>query len=96
MIVRSTISLRDTTIKSCSPENYIQADGPPGGPEIVDRRGFAGRWNNVTFRIWGRGVELLIDSTTLALNNQVRIFTNLLCDVGVRYPAAFAVTAPLT
>jgi hypothetical protein len=44
----------------------------------------------------GRGVELLIDSTTLALNNQVRIFANLLCDVGVRYPAAFAVTAPVT
>jgi hypothetical protein len=43
-----------------------------------------------------RGVELLIDPLTLALNNQVRIFANLLCDVGVRYPAAFAVTAPVT
>jgi hypothetical protein len=44
----------------------------------------------------GRGVELLIDSTTLALNNQIQIFATLLCDVGVRYPAAFAVTAPAT
>ena len=33
---------------------------------------------------------------TLALNNQVRIFANLLADVAVRYPAAFAVTAPVT
>ena len=48
----------------------------------------------MTFCIWGRGVELLIDAYTLALNNQIRIFANLLCDVGVRYPAAFAVTAP--
>jgi hypothetical protein len=49
-----------------------------------------------TFCLWGRGVELLIGPLTLALNNQVRIFANLLCDVGVRYPAAFAVTAPVT
>ena len=46
----------------------------------------------MTFRIWGRGIELLIDAKTFALNNQVRIFANLLCDVGVRYPAAFEVT----
>src|SRR5262249_972188 len=57
---------------------------------------FAGCWNKMTFSIWGRSVELLIDPLTLALNNQVRIFANLSCDVGVRYPAAFAVTAPVT
>jgi hypothetical protein len=45
---------------------------------------------------WGRGVELTIDSTTLALNNKIRIFASLLADVGVRYPGAFAVTAPVT
>jgi hypothetical protein len=50
----------------------------------------------MTFCIWGRGVELLIDAVTLALNNQVKIYANLLCDVGVRYPGAFAVTAPVT
>ena len=44
----------------------------------------------------GDGIELLIDAYTVALNNQVRIFANLLCDVEVRYPAAFAVTAPAT
>ena len=79
MIARSTISLRDTIIKSCSSENYIQADEP-----------------NIAFYLCGRGVELLIDSLSLALNNQVRIFANLLCDVGVRYPAAFAVTQAVT
>ena len=50
----------------------------------------------MTFCIWGRGVELLIDAVTLALNNQVKIYANLLCDVGVRYLGAFAVTAPVT
>ena len=50
----------------------------------------------MTFCLWGRGVELLIDPLTLALNNQVRIIANLLCDVGVRYPGAFAVTALVT
>jgi hypothetical protein len=29
----------------------------------------------------------LIDAVTLALNNQVKIYANLLCDVAVRYPA---------
>jgi hypothetical protein len=46
--------------------------------------------------LWGRGVEILNDLTTLALNNQNRIFATLLCYVGVRYPAAFAVTTPVT
>jgi hypothetical protein len=47
MIARSTISLRDTIIKSCSLENYIQADEPQGSSEIVDRGAFAGCWNNM-------------------------------------------------
>jgi hypothetical protein len=50
----------------------------------------------MTFCLWGRGVELLIDSVTLALNNQIRIFASLLADVAVRYPAALAVTAAVT
>jgi hypothetical protein len=48
------------------------------------------------FSLWGRGAELLIDSKTLALNDQIRIFATLLCDVGVGYPAAFAVSAAVT
>jgi hypothetical protein len=50
----------------------------------------------MTFCLWGRGVELLIDAKTFALNGQIKIYANLLCDVGVRYPAAFAVTAAVT
>jgi hypothetical protein len=46
----------------------------------------------MTFCVWGRSVELLVDALSLALNNQVRITATLLCDVGVRYPSAFAVT----
>jgi hypothetical protein len=43
-----------------------------------------------------RGVELLIDAISLALNDQVRIFASLLADAAVRYPAAFAVTWAMT
>jgi hypothetical protein len=75
---------------------WSEIRGGQSSPEITDGRAFAGCWNNMTFCIWGRCVELLIDSVTLALNNQVKIYANLLCDVGVRYPAAFAVTAPVT
>jgi hypothetical protein len=63
---------------------------------VTDAKAFAGCWNNMTFCLWGRGVELLVDAISLALNNQVRIFASLLADVVVRYPAAFAVTAPVT
>jgi len=44
----------------------------------------------------GSTVEILIDSVTLAPNNQVEIMATLLADVGVRYPGALAVTAPVT
>jgi len=50
----------------------------------------------MTFCIWVRGVELLIDAVMLSLNNKVKNYANLLCDVAVRYPGAFAVTAPVT
>jgi hypothetical protein len=50
----------------------------------------------MTFCLWGRGVELLVDAVTMALTGQIKIYANLLCDVGVRYPAAFAVTAPVS
>jgi hypothetical protein len=72
----------------------LLASGTP--PGVTDTKAFAGCWNNITFCIWGRRVELLIDPLTLALNNQVRIFANLLCDGGMLYRGAFAVTAPVT
>jgi len=50
----------------------------------------------LTFALWNRGVEILVDQVTMALTGQVRIFATLLCDVGVRYPSAFAVTAPFS
>jgi hypothetical protein len=74
---------------------WAKIRGGQSSPEVTDAKAFAGCWNNKTFSIWGRDVELLIDPLALALNNQVRIFANLLCDVGVRYPAAFAVTTPV-
>ena len=51
---------------------------------------------DLTFVIWSRGVKLLIDAVSLALNNNISIFSDLLPDVGVKYPGAFAVTAPVT
>jgi hypothetical protein len=65
-------------------------------PEVTGGRAFCEAWNNLTFAIWGRGVELLIVAVTLALNNKIKIYATLLADVGVRYPGAFAVTVPVT
>ena len=69
---------------------------PQSSPEITDNRCFAGAWNNLTFCLWGRGVEILVDHLALALTGQVKIYATLLADVGVRYPGAFAVTAAVT
>jgi len=65
---------------------------PQSSPQVTGGRAFCGCWDNLTFCLWGRGVELLIDAVTLALNNQIKIYATLLADVGVRYPGAFAVT----
>jgi len=73
---------------------WAEIRGGQSSPEVTDGRAFAGVWNNLTFCLWGRGVELLIDSVTLALNSQIRIFASLLADVAVRYASAFAVSAP--
>jgi hypothetical protein len=62
----------------------------------VHDRCFAGCWNNLTFALWNRGVEILVDQVTMALTSQVRIFATLLCDVWVRYPSALAITAPVS
>jgi len=90
-ILRSTPSFPSGSITTWS-----EIRGGQSSPQVTDARAFAGCWNNMTFCLWGRGVELLIDAVTLALNNQVRIFASLLADVAVRYPAAFAVTAAVT
>jgi hypothetical protein len=50
----------------------------------------------MTFCLWSRGVELLVDAVTMALTGQIKIYANLLCDIAVRYANAFAVTAAVT
>jgi hypothetical protein len=90
-ILRTTPSFPGGSITT-----WAEIRGAQSSPEVTDTRAFAGCWSNMTFVIWGRGVELLIDSVTLAPNNQVRIFASLLADVAVRYASAFAVTAPVT
>lgn len=75
---------------------WAEIRGGQSSPEVTGGRAFAGCWNNMTFCLWGRSAELLVDSVSLALNNQVRITATLLCDIGVRYPGAFAVTVPVT
>jgi hypothetical protein len=74
---------------------WSELTNPQSSPEITDGKYFAGCWNNMTFCVWGRGVELLIDPFTLAANNQVQIRSALLADVGIRYAKAFGVTAPV-
>jgi hypothetical protein len=90
-ILRSTPSFPGGSITT-----WAELRNPQSSPEITDGRCFAGAWNNMTFCLWGRGVELLIDAVTMALTGQIKIYANLLANVGVRYPCAFAVTAAVT
>jgi hypothetical protein len=89
--LRTTPSFPGKSFTTCA-----EIRGGQSSPEVTNGRCLAGCWNNLTFCLWSRGIELLIDAVTLALNNQVRIFASLLADVAVRYPAAFAVTAAVT
>jgi hypothetical protein len=40
---------------------WAEIRGGQSSPEVIDWRWFAGCWNNMTFCLWGRGVELMID-----------------------------------
>ena len=80
----------------CSDSVWEKLRNPISSPEVTDAKAFAGCWNNMTFAIWGRGVEILADQYSLALSGQVKLYASLLCDVGVRYPGAFAVTDAIT
>jgi hypothetical protein len=75
---------------------WSELRNPQSSPQVTDGRCFAGCWNNLTFCLWGRGVEVLVDPFTLVANHQVRLMSSLFCDVGVRYPGAFGVTAAVT
>ena len=72
---------------------WSELTNPQSSPEITDGRCFAGCWNNLTFCLWGRGVEILVDPYTLSQSNQTRLIASLFCDVAVRYAGGFAVTA---
>ena len=89
--LRSTPSFTGGSIAT-----WAELRNPQSSPEITDGRCFAGAWNNMTFCLWGRGVELVVDPFTLIESNQVRIISSLFCDVAVRYAGAFGVTAPVT
>ena len=86
-LLRSTPSFPGGSLTTWS-----ELRNPQSSPEVTGGRAFCGCWNNMTFCVWGRSVELLVDPLSLALNNQVKISATLLCDIGIRYPSAFAVT----
>jgi hypothetical protein len=87
-ILRSTPSFPGGSITT-----WAEIRGAQSSPEVTDNRAFCGCWNNLTFCLWDRSVELLVDAVTMALTGQIKIYANLLADVGVRYPGAFLVTA---
>jgi Phage capsid family len=60
---------------------WSELRNPQSSPQVTGGKAFCGCWNNMTFAVWGRSVELLVDPLSLALNNQVRITATLLCDV---------------
>jgi hypothetical protein len=67
-ILRSTPSFTNGSITT-----WAEIRGAQSSPEVTDAKAFAGCWNNMTFCLWGRGVELLIDAVTMALTGQVKI-----------------------
>jgi hypothetical protein len=68
---------------------------PQSSPEIKDNNVFVGCFSMMTFCVWSRSTELLINPFTLADQNKVKIDATLLCNVGIRYPSAFGF-GPLT
>jgi hypothetical protein len=89
--LRSTPSFTGGSITT-----WAELTNPQSSPQVTDGRSFVGCWNNLTFCLWGRGVEVLVDPFTLSANNQVRLMSSLFCDVGIRYAGAFGVTAAVT
>jgi hypothetical protein len=90
-LLRSTPSFPGGSITT-----WAEIRGGQSSPQVTGGKAFCGCWNNMTFCLWGRGIELLVDPLSSALNNQVRITATLLADVAVRYPTAFAVTVPVS
>jgi hypothetical protein len=89
--LRSTPSFTGGSITT-----WAELTNPRSSPQVTDGRWFVGAWNNLTFCLWGRGIEVLVDPFTLTDTHQVKLMSSLLCDVGVRYPGAFGVTTAVT
>jgi hypothetical protein len=83
-ILRSTPSFTGGSITT-----WAELTNPQSSPQVTDGRCFVGAWNNLTFCVWGRSIEILVDPYTLSQNNQVKLMASLFCDVGVRYPRCF-------
>ena len=75
---------------------WAELTNPQSSPEITDGRCFAGAWNNLTFCVWGGGIEMLVDPFTLSQSHQVRLMSSLFCDIAVRFSNAFGVTVALS
>jgi hypothetical protein len=68
---------------------------PQSSPEVKDNTVFVGCFSMMAFLFWGRSVELLVNQYSLADLDKVKISATLLCNVGIRFPAAFGY-GPLT
>jgi hypothetical protein len=68
---------------------------PQSSPEVKDNNVFVGCFSMMTFCLWGRSIEVLVNPFTLADQNKVKIDATLFCNVGIRYPSAFGF-GPLT
>jgi HK97 family phage major capsid protein len=63
---------------------------PQSSPEVKDSTIFCGCFSMMTFLFWGRSIEVLVNPYTLADQAKIKLDATLLCNVGIRYPSAFA------
>lgn len=54
----------------------------------VSHRSLFGRWSDALFAEWA-GVDVVVDTITLAGSNQIKVTYNQYADVGIRHAAAF-------
>lgn len=50
-----------------------------------------GDWSQIVLGSWA-GVSVIVDQFSLSPKNQIRLVVNMLCDVALRHPTAFAVS----
>jgi hypothetical protein len=64
-LLRSTPSFPDGSIGT-----WAEIRGGQSSPQVTGGKAFCGCWNNMTFCLWGRGIELLVDPLSSALNTK--------------------------